>query len=492
MLLYCTMFPRKCSEMGGLLKIAVVGSGIGGIATAWLLSQAHKVDVYESAASLGGHTRTIDVDTGSGPFAVDTGFMVFNRRTYPNFTRFLEHLGIDAVDADMSFSVQVADEGIEWSGTNLNTVFAQRRNLANPRFLSMLNDVLRLSRDADRLLADPSVAELTLGQLLEREHYGKTFCDWYLIPMGCAIWSTPPGQMLDYPALTFLRFCDNHGLLHVSGKPAWLSIPGGARRYIEAAGRSFSGEVYTDEPVEQVVRTASDVTVGTSRRTQRYDAVVLATHPPVSLRLLGDGVLPAEKDVLSPFDYFPNRVAVHTDESFMPRSARAWASWNWYSSSADTSRTDLVLTYRLNTLQQLPEDAPSVMVTLNRNHEPAQGTVLEATVLDHPMFTSAAIVAQSAVQGVQGLDRVYFAGAWTRYGFHEDGFLSAVRVASSMGINTPWAADLDPTHTLVRRGAAIPRLGQSRSLLPGEAPATYVSESAPHDELTEPVADADR
>jgi uncharacterized protein len=233
---------REAGE--GSVKVAVIGAGIGGISTAWLLSQSHDVDVYEADSQLGGHTRTIDVDCGAEPFPVDTGFQVFNRRTYPNLIRFFERLGIDAADADMSFSVQVRDAGIEWSGTNLDTVFAQRRNLANPKFLRMLTDVLRLSRDADRLLADPTVAELTLGQLMEREGYSPAFTDWYLIPMGDAIWSTPPGDMLDYPALTFLRFCDNHGLLHVTGKPQWLSVPGGARRYVEAASRAFSGEVF--------------------------------------------------------------------------------------------------------------------------------------------------------------------------------------------------------------------------------------------------------
>ena len=337
------------------MRIAVVGAGIGGVSAAWLLSPAHEVDVYEAGPELGGHTHTIDVPHASGSFPVDTGFMVFNRRTYPNLIRFFEHLGIEASDADMSFSVKVRDEDIEWSGTSLNTVFAQRKNIANPKFLRMLTDVLRFSRDADRLLADPTVAELTLGQLITREGYSDGFSDWYLIPMGDAIWSTPPGDMLDYPAHTFLRFCDNHGLLHVTGKPQWLSVRGGARTYLEAASKDFSGEVYLGEPVERVERSATAAQVTTASGSRLYDAVVLATHPPQTLEILGDAATAAEREILSAFTYWPNDVVVHSDASFMPSAKRAWASWNWYADTGDINKAMLTLTYMINTLQELPE-----------------------------------------------------------------------------------------------------------------------------------------
>jgi uncharacterized protein len=456
------------------MRIAVIGSGIGGIASAWLLSSVHDVDVYEAEPRLGGHAHTIDADTGDGPFPIDVGFMVFNRRTYPNLTRLFEHLGIEANDADMSFSVQVRDENIEWSGANINAVFAQRRNLVNPRFLRMLNDVVRLGRDADRLLADPTVAGLTLGQLLDREGYSGPFTDWYLIPMGDAIWSTPPGRMLDYPALTFLRFCDNHGLLHLGGKPMWLSVRGGARRYVRAAARDFSGDVFEGEPVETVQRTASGVRVSTPVRTHDYDAVVLASHPPQTLAMLGDAITPHERAVLAAFDYWPNDVVVHTDESFMPKNRRAWASWNWYSASSETTKAMLMLTYRLNTLQDLPSGAPSVMVTLNRDREPAAGTLLADVVFDHPMYTADAIASQSRLHSIQGADRIWYAGAWTRYGFHEDGVLSGVRVAEALSAPLPWGDELDPERTKVLEGVPEPLLGQTRPLLPGEAPPVHV------------------
>jgi predicted NAD/FAD-binding protein len=452
------------------MRIAVIGAGIGGVSAAWLLSPVHEVDVYEAEAELGGHTKTIDVDCGAGPFSVDTGFQVFNRRTYPNLTRFFERLGIDAADATMSFSVQVGDAGIEWSGTSLDTVFAQRKNITNPRFLRMLADVLRLSRDADKLLADPTVADLTLGQLLAREGYSDAFTDWYLIPMGDAIWSTPPGDMLDYPALTFLRFCDNHGLLHITGKPQWLSVRGGARRYLAAAAKSFSGEVFTGEPVQRVVRTATGVRVSTAARSREYDAVVFATHPPETCAILGDAITPAEREVLGAFHYWPNDVVVHTDESFMPSARRAWASWNWYAATSDISKAMLMLTYCINTLQELPEGTPTVMETLNRDREPAAGTVLAELSFQHPMYSREAVAAQGRLAEIQGADRLWFAGAWTRYGFHEDGILSGVRVAEALGADLPWGDELDATRTRVKAGAPVPMMGQTRALKPTEHP----------------------
>lgn len=452
------------------MKVAVVGAGIGGISAAWLLSPVHDVDVFESEPRLGGHTKTIDIDCGAGPFPVDTGFQVFNRRTYPNMTRFFDVLGVEAADADMSFSVQVRDANIEWSGTSLDTVFAQRKNLTNPRFLRMLTDVLRLSHDADRLMADPTVAELTVGELMKREGYSDEFTDWYLIPMGDAIWSMPPGDMLDYPASTFLHFCDNHGLLHVMGKPQWLSVRGGARRYVDSAARTFSGEVFEAEPVESVRRNATGVTVSTASRSRAYDAIVLASHPPESLAILGETATRREREMLAAFTYWDNNVVVHTDDSFMPRSRRAWASWNWYSASSDMTKAMLMLTYRLNSLQELPAGTQTVMETLNRDREPAAGTVLAEMTFRHPMYSRAAVDAQMALVDIQGADRIWYAGAWTRYGFHEDGLLSGVRIAEALGATVPWGDELDATRTRVLAGSRERMLGQTRKLAQGERP----------------------
>lgn len=472
------MFPRKGTRTqqvgdgrrteGTSLKIAVIGSGISGISAAWLLSSAQGVDLYEAEPQLGGHTRTLQVTAGGRTFPADTGFMVFNRRTYPNLTRFFERLDIQAADADMSFSVQIKDAGIEWSGPSLNAVFARRRQIANPKFWRMLSDVRKLSRDADRLLADPTVADLNLGQLLQREGYSAGFTDWYLIPMGDAIWSTPPGEMLSYPALTYLRFCDNHGLLHVTGKPKWLSVRGGAELYVQAASRALSGEVFEGEPVERAERTATGVRVTTARRTRDYDQVILATHPPQTRQILGVTMNVPEREVLGAFDYWPNDIVVHTDESFMPQSKRAWSSWNWYTDSSNMHKSTLRLTYRLNTLQELPAGAPTVMETLNRDRDPAPDHVIAHFVFDHPMYDARAVAAQTRLPEIQGVDRIWYAGAWTRYGFHEDGMLSGVRVAEALGAALPWADELGAERTRVRAGAPTPMLGQTRRLFPSE------------------------
>ncbi len=430
------------------MRIAVIGAGISGIGSAWLLSRQHEVDVYESQPVLGGHARTLDVTVGDDTFPVDLGFQVFNERTYPNMIRFFESIDAPWFESDMSFGVRIGAENIEWSGSSLNTVFAQRANLTNPRFLKMLTDIVRFSHDADRLLADPAVDSLTLGELIEREGYSAPFIDWYLIPMGAAIWSTPPGQFLDYPAGTFLRFCDNHGLLHITGKPLWRGVVGGSRSYVEAAAKGFSGKVFLGERVTRVERTPDGVTVITADRSATYDAVVIAAHAPTSLSLLAEPTA-AEREVLGAFSYQPNEIALHTDVSFLPVSHRAWASWNWFAETGDSTKDSLSLTYWVNNLQQLPADAPPVLETLNPHKPYAEGSVVERLCLDHPLFTAEAIAAQHRLAEIQGTGGVYYAGAWQRYGFHEDGLLSAVRVAELLGVAAPWADELDETHTRV-------------------------------------------
>jgi predicted NAD/FAD-binding protein len=428
------------------------------------------VDVYEAEDWFGGHARTVDLTVGDESFPADAGFMVFNQRTYPNLIRLFERLGVEHKESDMSFSVQIGDAEVEWSGTSLDTVFAQRRNIANPRFLRMLADVVRFSRDAERLLNDPSLESVTLGEMLEREGYSAGFTDWYLIPMGDAIWSTPPGKMLDYPAATFLHFCDNHGLLHITGKPTWMSVVGGSRSYIGKALASLSGEAFDAEPVERIERTATGARVHTSRRTQVYDAVVIATHPPQTLAVLGEAATVAERRVLSSFSFQPNAVAIHTDTSFMPAARRAWASWNWYADSGDAGKEALTLTYHLNNLQALPPGVPPVLETLNPHRPYADGAVLTRMVFDHPLFTAAAIAAQKEVAALQGVGGVWFAGAWQRFGFHEDGILSAVRVAEALGAEVPWGAELDASRT---RPLEAPRPERDeRSATPAMRPRT--------------------
>lgn len=432
------------------VRIAVVGSGISGTGAAWLLSPEHTVDVYEGESWLGGQACTVDISVDDRTFPVDAGFMVFNERTYPNLIRLFAHLGVDHKDSDMSFSVQVADSGVEWSGTSLDTVFAQRRNLTNPAFLKMLADVVRFSHDAERLLRDESLETMTLGQLLAREGYSGSFTDWYLIPMGSAIWSTPPGKMLEYPAATFLRFCNNHGLLHITGKPMWRSVIGGSRTYVQRALESLSGEAHTNEPAERVERVGDGVRVHTPARVREYDAVIIAAHPPQTLELLGEHATAAEKDVLSAFTYQPNAIALHTDETFMPKERRAWGAWNWYAASGDAGKEALALTYCINRLQSIPPEVCTVMETLNPHKSYAEGSVVEQMSFDHPLFTAEAISAQRRIPALQGNGGVWFTGAWQRYGFHEDGLLSAIRVSEKLGATLPWGDELDETRTALR------------------------------------------
>jgi len=429
------------------VKVAVIGSGISGTGTAWLLSPTHEVDLFEADDRLGGHAHTHDVALGEATVPADTGFMVYNERTYPNLIRFFERLGITHKESDMSFSVQCPGEGIEWAGKNLDSIFAQRTNLASPAFLRMLVDIVRFSGMAERLLDDETVDPLTLGELLQREGLGKGFTNWYLIPMGSAIWSTPPGQMLGFPAKSFLRFCDNHGLLHISGKPRWRSVIGGSRTYVESATREVSGTIRVSAPIERVERRADGVIVRWPDGEEHYDAVVIAAHADQALGMLADPS-DSEREVLGAFGVSPNDTVLHTDTSLLPSQERTHSSWNYYSEAADMLQGGLSLTYYLNRLQPLGVDDP-LLVTLNPVREPDPESIITRISYTHPLFSAQAMAAQQRLGDIQGTQRTWFTGAWQRYGFHEDGLLSAVRVAEAMGAELPWGDELDPTRTQV-------------------------------------------
>jgi predicted NAD/FAD-binding protein len=420
------------------MRVAIIGSGISGLgcAHALLAERNHGVEVtlFEAESRLGGHTNTVDVALDGVEHPVDTGFLVFNERTYPNLIRLFAEIGVPTAKSDMSFAVSVAAAGgrrLEWAGTSLGTVFAQRRNLASPRFLRMLADILRFNRQATRIACgDAHDGGQTLGEFLDRHGYGENFRRWYLLPMAAAIWSCPMRTMLAYPLVTFVRFCHNHGLLQVEDRPQWLTVAGGARQYVQRIAARLP-DVRLGTPVLGVSRNdaAAKVEVRTAHGSERFDHVVLACHGDQSAALLADADA-AERRLLAAPRYQPNRAVLHTDARLMPKLRAVWASWNYLSDGAE--EPNVSVTYLLNRLQPLPFSTP-LFVSLNPLREPAPESVLAEFDYEHPIFDSAMIDAQAQLAGVQGRRRVWLAGAWTGYGFHEDGLKSGLAVAASIG-----------------------------------------------------------
>ncbi|SPB15257.1 FAD dependent oxidoreductase [Caballeronia novacaledonica] len=421
-------------------RIAVIGAGIAGLASAYLLSRKHRVTLFEAADYLGGHTHTVDVALDGMQHPVDTGFLVFNDRTYPNLVALFDELGVVAHRSDMSFSVSLDGGRFEWAGTNLNTVFAQRRNLFSPSFLGMLRDIVRFNASAHAHLERVSANRCSVGELLVEAGYGAPFRRHYLLPMAAAIWSSAAHDILRFPAATFLRFCLNHALLQVNRRPPWKTVAGGAREYVRRIAATLD-DVRTQTPVRGVRRDGDSVIVMTDEAgPERFDAVVLATHAPTSLRLLDDAS-DEERALLGAVRYQRNVAVLHTDRALLPRRRRVWSAWNYIGARAGLARDAAVpvcVSYLLNQLQPLPFTTP-VIVTLNPVDEPAPGTEHGRYEYEHPLFDLAAIDAQTRLPRIQGARRTWHAGAWTGYGFHEDGLKSALRVARDFGVQPAWA-----------------------------------------------------
>jgi predicted NAD/FAD-binding protein len=423
------------------MRIAVIGAGIAGLGCSYaLVRDVHeaRVTLYEAAPRLGGHTNTVDVALDGMVHPVDTGFLVFNRRTYPNLLRLFAELEVPIAPSDMSFSVSVPVHGtfgkrrLEWSGANLDTVFAQRRNLGSPDFLRMLMDLLRFNAQATRIAAGvESGSDLSLGEFLLQHGYGPAFRDWYLLPMAAAIWSCPMATMLAYPVATFVRFCHNHGLLQVNDRPQWYTVAGGARRYVQGIAAKLP-VVRIDDPVFSVTRTdAGKVLVASRYGREHYDEVVLACHSDQSLRVLRDADL-AERTVLDGVRYQPNRAVLHTDARLMPDNRKVWSAWNYLSDGgAAAAPAGVSVTYLLNKLQPLPFKTP-VFLSLNPLEQPDAARILAEFNYTHPVFDARAIAAQRRLPSVQGKRGVWFAGAWSGYGFHEDGLKSGLSVAAAL------------------------------------------------------------
>lgn len=421
-------------------RIAVVGAGISGLATAWLLSRQHEVTLFEAGNYLGGHTNTVDVTLEGKTHPVDTGFLVFNEKTYPNLIALFALLGVDSVETEMSFSVSLENPDLEWAGSNLATLFGQKRNLLRRSFWSMLADTLRFNRESkDWLLKHPDDRR-SLRDFLVAGRYSDAFADWYLLPMAAAIWSCPTGQILDMPLATFIRFCQNHGLLQIFDRPMWRTVKGGGREYVKKIAAQLS-DVRIACPVTAVSREAGGLRLTHAQGSEYFDQVVLACHSDQSKRILGLTASDGQRAVLESIRYQPNRAVLHSDPALLPRDRKLWSAWNYFAAQgapgAGENAQPVGVSYLINKLQPLPFSAP-VVVTLNPAREPDPTQVIAEFEYAHPIFDAPAIAAQQRLAEVQGEGGIWLAGAWGSYGFHEDGLKSALRVANGLGVQAPW------------------------------------------------------
>ncbi|MFN0182839.1 MAG: NAD(P)/FAD-dependent oxidoreductase [Aquabacterium sp.] len=438
---------------GGRPRVAVIGSGIAGLATAWQLRDQAEVTLFESGQHFGGHAHTVDLTLSGIRHGVDVGFLVFNHRTYPGLTRLFDELGVATAPSDMSFSVQA--NGLEWCGSNLNAVFAQRRNLLRPSFMGMLADLVRFNRMAQALAAQlpdpahvtgqaidavaPAALDEPLGAFLERHRFGTRFRDDYLLPMLACIWSCPASQMLEFPLGSMLRFLHNHGLIRVVDRPQWHTVAGGSRAYVQRIVSAVP-DARLSMPVRAVRRIPpashdgaghAGVWVDTAAGSERFDAAVLACHTDQALALLSDAT-PLERAVLGAIRWQANRIVLHTDAALLPQRQRAWAAWNYERAALrDQEQARVCLHYLINRLQPLPWRTP-VVVSMNPVREPRAEHIHAEFSVTHPVFDQAAIEAQRKLPQIQGQGRVWFAGAWAGWGFHEDGLRAASAVVRDM------------------------------------------------------------
>ncbi|MDE2303009.1 MAG: FAD-dependent oxidoreductase [Sphingomonadales bacterium] len=411
------------------MRIAVVGSGISGLSAAWLLSQRHEVTLYEAEERLGGHSHTRMV----AGVPVDTGFIVFNHFTYPNLTALLRHLKIETLETAMTFAVSLDRGRLEYSGTDMGGLLAQRRNMLRPRFWSMMRDLLRFYREAPRDLA--WLGEESLHDYLEAGRYGAAFRDDHLYPMAAAIWSTPCAAIRDYPAASFIRFCENHYLLEPGDRPAWQTVAGGAREYVAALSAPFAARIRTGTRVRAIRRDAAGVDVASDGDVSRFDQVVIASHADEALAMLADADA-EERHLLGAFRYTTNTAVLHGDAALMPQRRRVWSAWNCLAERAHPDR--LSVTYWMNALQHLPADNP-LFVTLNPIFEPDPALVHWRGTYCHPVFDGAAMRAQRGLWALQGRRRAWFCGAHFGSGFHEDGLQAGLAVAEQLGgLRRPW------------------------------------------------------
>ena len=421
-------------------SVAVIGSGIAGLGAAFTLKDYARVTVFEQNATVGGHSHAIDVTLDGKTWPVDVGFLVFNDRTYPQLIALFKELNVDIAESEMSFAVSLGPYDYEWCGSDqLSKALAQPSNVFKPRFWRMIKDMMRFNKEATNLAAsaksDQTLQQVSLGQYLEQGQYSQAFRNDYLLPMAAAIWSCPVDQILAFPMHTFVRFCDNHGLLQVNNRPRWKTVRASSRQYVNklvASLEATGGKVLTNSPVEAIVRGAQNVQLQVGGQWQTFDYVVMAGHSDQSLQLLGKQASTEEKQALGAIAYQPNRTVLHTDARLMPKRKRAWAAWNYLGKTGvDQNSQDLSVTYWSNCLQPLPFTT-QVFVTLNPVIEPDPNKIISDLRFSHPVFNGAAITAQKKIVDLQGCQRTFYAGAWLGYGFHEDGLRSGIEAAQHL------------------------------------------------------------
>jgi predicted NAD/FAD-binding protein len=442
-------------------KVAVIGQGIAGMSAAWLLSQRHRVTVYEAQPRFGGHSHTVDAPSSAGPIPVDMGFIVYNEANYPNLAALLRHLGVPTAFTDMSFGVSLDDGDLEYASTDLTTLFAQPRNLLRPRFWSMLGDVVRFSRQAPAAACALDARMTSLGDYLGEAGYGRPFQDDHILPQAAAIWSASIDAVRELPAASFIRFFENHGLLKIVGKPLWRTVVGGSRSYVDRLTAPLRSDARLGVAATRIERMPAGVMVSDETgHAERFDQVVVACHADQGLAMLTAST-PAEREILGAFSYTPNVAVLHSDASFMPRRRKAWSSWNYLGQSATGAGRELCVTYWMNLLQDLPRGSP-LFVTLNPIRPPDPAKVIRTEHYDHPLFDAAALRAQKRLWSVQGEGGVWWAGAYCGAGFHEDGLQAGLAVAEAFGgVRRPWIVPNESGRIFLGESAAAPVLGEA-------------------------------